>query len=532
MDRLVTVARLSCAAGILVLTLTVARLHGLPAALLLCAAAAAAAMLQARTRLPAKWVAVGEAAITGMLIGSDLPSSAILLPYLLIPLLAAGCAGGPRAVVWASLVQSLSLQVPGAVGGHLGDAPVAAQQWSPWLLTALGIGLLGARLRAGGRVRRGDDVSYEAARKLIGQLRSVAGRLPAGLDLVGMGEQILGDVDSHASAEWSILFVRAGSSDLVPLARNVPGGVDSHAGAVQPLAAECLRTGRPAQRVVPSAVAPSHLLALPLVLEDRVLGVVVVAAVRPPESADVQGLMARVGQFALRLDTALAFDEVRSVATTEERRRVAREIHDGIAQDAAALGYLVDDLSAGAENAGQHDKLGHLRTEVSRLVSELRLSITELRSAPAPSQGLAPALAEHVRRVGSRSSMTVHLSLEETPHRLRPEVEAELLRIAQEAIANAREHSGADNLWVSCRVRPPVARLDVEDDGSWLGQRRDDSYGLRIMRERAESIDADLAITERVGGGTRVSVVLAPPGERLPRSKGGPVRVDDRVVSR
>jgi len=220
------------------------------------------------------------------------------------------------------------------------------------------------------------------------------------------------------------------------------------------------------------------------------------------------------------------------VATTEERRRVAREIHDGIAQDAAALGYLVDDLSAGAESAGQHDKLGHLRTEVSRLVSELRLSITELRSAPAPSQGLAPALAEHVRRVGSRSSMTVHLSLEETPHRLRPEVEAELLRIAQEAIANAREHSGADNLWVSCRVRPPVARLDVEDDGSWLGQRRDDSYGLRIMRERAESIDADLAITERVGGGTRVSVVLAPPGERLPRSKGGPVRVDDRVVSR
>jgi signal transduction histidine kinase len=242
--------------------------------------------------------------------------------------------------------------------------------------------------------------------------------------------------------------------------------------------------------------------------------------------------MARLGQYALRLDTALAFDEVRSVATTEERRRVAREIHDGIAQDAAALGYLVDDLSAGAESAGQHDKLGHLRTEVSRLVSELRLSITELRSEPAPSQGLAPALAEHVRRVGTRSSMTVHLSLEETPHRLRPEVEAELLRIAQEAIANARKHSGADNLWVSCRVRPPVARLDVEDDGSWLGQRRDDSYGLRIMRERAESIDADLAITERVGGGTRVSVVLAPPSERLPQAKGGPVRVDDSVASR
>ena len=67
--------------------------------------------------------------------------------------------------------------------------------------------------------------------------------------------------------------------------------------------------------------------------------------------------------------------------------------------------------------------------------------------------------------------MTVHLTLDEAPTRLRSEVETELLRIAQEAITNARKHAAATNLWVDCRIHPPYASHHREDDGRGSGHR-------------------------------------------------------------
>jgi signal transduction histidine kinase len=103
----------------------------------------------------------------------------------------------------------------------------------------------------------------------------------------------------------------------------------------------------------------------------------------------------------------------------------------------------------------------------------------------------------------------VHFSLEESTARLPAAVEAELLRIAQEAITNARKHAGAQNLWVSCEIDPPYARIEVSDDGTGIGPvRTDGRYGLAIMAERAERIRGQLEITPRISGGTSVAVVL------------------------
>jgi signal transduction histidine kinase len=206
----------------------------------------------------------------------------------------------------------------------------------------------------------------------------------------------------------------------------------------------------------------------------------------------------------------LVFDEVWSLATMEERQRLAREIHDGVAQEVASLGYLVDDLAATAADDDQRDRLQSLRGEISRVVSELRLSIFDLRSEISPAAGLGSALSDYVRAVGARSGLTVHLTLDEAPTRLRVEVEMELLRITQEAVTNARKHANARNLWVDCRIQPPYARITVEDDGGGLGPPREDSYGLKIMRERADRIDARLEIGPRNGThgtqGTKVAV--------------------------
>jgi signal transduction histidine kinase len=213
---------------------------------------------------------------------------------------------------------------------------------------------------------------------------------------------------------------------------------------------------------------------------------------------------------AVRLDAAQLFDEVRTLATAEERQRLAREIHDGVAQEVASLGYLIDDVGANSPESVKPQLL-RVREELSRIVSELRYSIFDLRREIGPGASLTSVLAEHARHVGETAGIAVHLELSESPSRLRPAVESELLRIAQEAMANARRHSHAQNLWITCVVDAPDVYLRVDDDGRGLMPPREDSFGLAIMRERAQRAGCALSIGSRPGGGTSVEVRPTPP---------------------
>ena len=88
-------------------------------------------------------------------------------------------------------------------------------------------------------------------------------------------------------------------------------------------------------------------------------------------------------------------------------------------------------------------------------------------------------------------------------------MESELLRIAQEAVTNARKHAGAANLWVTCEVDPPFAQIEVSDDGKGLGRDRPEGrYGMTIMAERANRVRAELEIVPRPPKGTTVRVML------------------------
>lgn len=99
-----------------------------------------------------------------------------------------------------------------------------------------------------------------------------------------------------------------------------------------------------------------------------------------------------VSESALMLDTAFVFSDIRSLATTEERRRLAREIHDGIAQELAGLAYVVDDIAARESDPALEQDLLGVREEMGRVVSELRLSIFELQQSAEPGAGLGAAV--------------------------------------------------------------------------------------------------------------------------------------------
>jgi signal transduction histidine kinase len=268
---------------------------------------------------------------------------------------------------------------------------------------------------------------------------------------------------------------------------------------------------------------------LPLQMGDRLLGLVAIETAQPPEHDQVSAVADLVDRAALRLETALLFGEVRSIATSEERRRLAREIHDGIAQELASLGYAIDDLAADADDPASADVLRNLRRDVTRMVGELRLSIFDLRSEVQAQTGLGAALSNYVRAISAGAEFSVHVILDESPARLSINVEAELLRIAQEAVTNARKHAGAHHLWVSCQVDPPFAHLRIEDDGRGLGKARHDSFGLEVMRERAERIGASLAIGRREPHGTFVDVRL---GERRSRPRDATVGAEHQGAGR
>jgi signal transduction histidine kinase len=444
-----------------------------------------------------------------------------LLVYVLAAGFAAGLASGLDDAIATPLVGAAVLAVGRVIVSQRNESVSnLATAAGEWLVLALIAGLLASWIRRLIRETESQDVqeSYLAAYRLLSQLRTVSRQLSAGLDATTLAEGMLRSLSDVVPYERGAVFVRSRGDRLVPLAYagtdrvewDVDLGSDSaFADAWVSQRAQVRNWQHSGGRGVSRSGAS---LVLPLRIGLRTFGLVGLET-REPDAFPPQTVASTepiLANSALRLETALLFDDVREVATAEERRRLAREIHDGIAQELASLGYFIDGLQseAAAEGSGVAEPLTDLRKELSRIISELRLSIFDLRSEVDQHGGLGAALSEYVRTVGTTSPFTVHLSLDERPTRLPAETEAELLRIAQEAITNARKHANAENLWVDCTVDPPRATLRIADDGSGLSGGRQDSFGLEVMRERAARLRAEFHITAREPTGTVVEVTL------------------------
>jgi signal transduction histidine kinase len=434
-----------------------------------------------------------------------------LFPYLIASAFAggvlAGAGSGLLAAACAAAVLFAAIPLM-----HTGSG--FASQVTQWVLLAAAAGLLAAWVRrlqiASERDARPADRSYAEAYRLLTQLRPVARELSVGLDPATIAEGLLQALYELHEFDRGAVYVRGEADRSIPLALlgATRLGWDIDVTGDGPFA-EAWRTRRPHQLNRQLSGAPGSSLILPLAIGQRTFGLAVYeAADRRLGFTDVDAAGQLAAETALRLDTALLFTEVRDLATVEERHRLAREIHDGIAQELSSLGYFVDGLVAEARTRddGTAGALGELRGELTRIVGELRLSIFDLRSDIDGHGGFGAALSEYVRSIGRRCGITVHLSLSESTHRLPAETEAEMLRIAQEAITNVRKHADADNLWVSLVVEPPRCLLRIEDDGRGLGSPGADSVGLQVMRERAARLRTQVDVLSRLPRGTTVEV--------------------------
>lgn len=450
--------------------------------------------------VPPLLVITFEAIAVGVTLGAAQNNSAPLLGALAVAPLMGGLRSGWRGVLQTLSAEAIALAFTTYRLGSTLDSEVAGGVVT-WLVAGLGFGLVAGFV--GSRLEDRDDLTpYRDARALISELLSLSGELHEGLDPVSISQRVIQSAQEEIPFVGGVVYVRRGS-DLTPLldaAENASLDTVSREAVVE----QCWESARP--------VVHESEITFPLQTDAGVVAVVsgalpaTMLSAGLPLQAELHHLTHRFRAEALKLDTALLFAAVRDEATAEERRRLAREVHDGVAQDVASLGYLVDDLEDSATTPEQADVFRQLRGEISAVVAELRRSVFSLRNEASSARSLGESVGALARHVTTVSGIPVHVALDEGPMRLRTEVEAELLRIAQEGMNNAVRHGRPRNIWVSVKVQAPAAEVTIRDDGVGLQSLRHDSHGIRIMKERARLVGASFDLRNSEGGGTILQV--------------------------
>ncbi len=195
-----------------------------------------------------------------------------------------------------------------------------------------------------------------------------------------------------------------------------------------------------------------------------------------------------------------------------EQHKLGRDLHDGLGQELAGISLLATAIASSIKKSGRAEaaELENLAKVATRALANCRAIAHGLSPVTYADGGIVEVLEEMVRL--NRDSFGIDGSCEVTrasPIRLGPEALDNLYRICQEAVANARRHSRAKSIKVTLHIQPTLVRLDILDDGVGLPKSMTDSggMGLKIMKFRASSMGARLAIVPGPHRGTLVSVV-------------------------
>ena len=201
----------------------------------------------------------------------------------------------------------------------------------------------------------------------------------------------------------------------------------------------------------------------------------------------------------------------------DERRRLARELHDGIGQTLTALkNQLEGTLRAKDRKAVAVDNgIGEALKIASQALDDTRELSRLLRPAVLDDLGLAPALSWLARTVRERFALEVALDIHGLDDRMDPEVETLAFRVVQEALTNVAKHSGSARAEMSIERTRSVLRIAISDEGQGFDPHRildpahrDGGFGLRGMRDRAELFGGSLGIDSAAGRGTRIEIVV------------------------
>ena len=273
----------------------------------------------------------------------------------------------------------------------------------------------------------------------------------------------------------------------------------------------------------PAAAAgrPAHPeVVVPLVMRGTQAGSLIVAQRTPTEPYSERDLalledLARHIAVAAHA-AALTRDLQRSrealvAAREEERRRIRRDLHDGLGPALAGVAFGLDAArnTLAADPEATAATLAELKTEVQASIADVRRLVYDLRPPALDQLGLVPALQQYAARLTERGTLDILVSAPALPP-LPAAVEVAAYRIATEALTNAARHSGARHTSVSFTVTDAQLRLEVADDGIGLPARRDSrgtGLGLAAMAERAAELGGACSAAARDRGTSVVAVL-------------------------
>jgi signal transduction histidine kinase len=470
-----------------------------------------------RPRLSTTLSRTEEAALTGLVCAIALDYTLSPLIALTVPPFVAGLYDGFRGAGRAVSAQLIVL-VPAAL--VFNEEPLIGDQSQSifaWTVAGVGFALIAVFIRSTALADDDDLAPYRHAQDLLQRLIDISGGLSSGLDVNTIAGTMLSTVGDELPVAATALYVPRGETLTSVVGRSSESADDMH---------QCEALAVEAWATTDTRIA-GNAFAFPIG-ERAIIGGVLsdLGSINLPTA--IEQLIGHLKPDAVRLDTALLFSEFRDTATADERRRLAREMHDGVAQDIASLGYLVDAVAAKPASPQQAQQLGVLRQRISHVVAEVRQSVLTLRTSVGENESLGAAISSVARNLSEVSGIPIHVTLDEHTTRLRPAVEAELFRISQEAMNNAIKHAQATAITVHCQVHAPRVSITIADNGRGLQQARSDSHGLQIMQERARLIDAELTIDSSREGGLAVRVRI--PGE-TPGNRGAQDEPKEKVRS-
>ncbi|MEK6572865.1 MAG: GAF domain-containing sensor histidine kinase [Chloroflexota bacterium] len=342
------------------------------------------------------------------------------------------------------------------------------------------------------------------------------------MDFNGLMARILARTVEASHADAGLLLLQNADGSLTSCATAGDWSALGHLPLVESLAAGALREadGEPlvaTLRRQTSAPDTSSVLCAPMMADDGPLGVIVLGSRRQEAflRQQMRLVSAIAAQAALLAQNARLYARLEHQAILAERGRLAREMHDGLAQ---TLGYLKMRASqiAGWVDAGQTDRAADALHELAQTANNayldlrtaldgLRLSLDVQRDTDFVSQ-LRRCAADFENQTGMAVTLTLNAEAEPT---LSMAARSHLLRIVQETLTNIRKHAHATRVTLALVAQDNRTKLLIEDDGQGFDAGRDipdTRHGLRLMQERADLLGAELQVSSAPGNGTRISI--------------------------
>jgi len=234
-----------------------------------------------------------------------------------------------------------------------------------------------------------------------------------------------------------------------------------------------------------------------------------------------KGMIAELAQANQRLEEMMAentglqaqlLTQAREAGAGDERQRMAREIHDTLAQGLTGIITQLEAAQQTGHDAERERRIGNATRLARDSLAEARRSVQALRPQALEDARFPDALAQEVARWSATSGVPAEVKTTGDAMAMHPEVEVTLLRVAQEALANVAKHAAATHAWVTLSYMGDVLTLDVRDDGTgFAGPGRSESgggFGLIAMRQRVNRLAGQVEIESEPGAGTAVSASL------------------------